>query len=436
MTFHIIIKCNSEDGFSIPEDNENKVVSIPSFYADLPQTIVSQDIVRILSSHDLTPSEAMIDFANVCLAAYTVDQIVSRTQHGHYQWSRYFKVYVPVLNLEEWQSTKEDLENCLSFLSGDKWEFTFRQRTKSYDCYTQAIQTIEQVCLLSGGLDSFIGGNDLLNKHQSVAFVSHHKGGGSGEKSLQEHLIELFKGEYTNREIASLNFFVQPLQKENVFGKEDTQRARSIMFLCLGLLVANSVGEDVPLIVPENGLISLNIPLTKTRYGSYSTRTTHPNFIQSLTKVIRKIGINNPIYNPYRFNTKGEMIVDSANGNFIKNHAYETVSCSKPGYFKRWKGKDEVHCGNCVPCIIRRASMYKAGIDNFADNYVSDVVNNETGKDAKAFRIGLARFSSPKNKIFDLLKSGPINCSTKELEDYIAVYKRGMEEVRDFLNQA
>lgn len=30
------------------------------------------------------------------------------------------------------------------------------------------------------------------------------------------------------------------------------------------------------LLVPENGLIALNVPLDETRVGSFSTRTTHP----------------------------------------------------------------------------------------------------------------------------------------------------------------
>lgn len=62
-------------------------------------------------------------------------------------------------------------------------------------------------------------------------------------------------------------------------GAEDTTRSRSLMFFAHAIVLASGIGHHVDLYVPENGVISLNIPLTVMRLGSLSTRTTHPYFM-------------------------------------------------------------------------------------------------------------------------------------------------------------
>src|SRR5690606_38756744 len=146
----------------------------------------------------------------------------------------------------------------------------------------------------------------------------------------------------------------------------------SIIFLALGLLIANTAGEGINIVIPENGLITLNLPLTPSRGGSHSTKTTHPKYINGLNDIFQKIGIGNRIDNPYRFLTKGEMLTKSKNTEFVKGHIEKTLSCSKPGHHKRYtKSKNgsnkniSLQCGYCVPCIIRRASLYKNDLDNY-----------------------------------------------------------------------
>ena len=42
--------------------------------------------------------------------------------------------------------------------------------------------------------------------------------------------------------------------------------------------------KKIDILVPENGVISINVPLTVRRVGTLSTRTTHPYFIQEIQK--------------------------------------------------------------------------------------------------------------------------------------------------------
>jgi 7-cyano-7-deazaguanine synthase in queuosine biosynthesis len=442
MIFNIIVKSGKDDEFSVTGDSNNKISYISSYrdYDLATEKYINHSITTLLNIKELLPSENAIDFINLSLAIYTFDQLVPRETYGYFNWNRYFKLFIPVVDIDKWNDSKNEIEKFISFLSGDKWEIEFRSREKLYDSYTRIDNNVESVCLFSGGLDSFIGAVDLLEQGvKNIAFVSHHKMGISGDKSIQQSLVNLLEEEYPESKINANYFYVQA-KKDNQLSGESTQRARSIIFIALALAVANSYGNNVPIYIPENGLISLNVPLTKTRYGSHSTKTTHPYFISELNKLFRQLGLNNEIINPYRFSTKGEMITKSNNSDFIKKHAIKTVSCSKAGYYKQWSGKNELHCGHCTPCIIRRSSMKKAGIDSIKGEYVRDVLNDvfeskeTSSRDLIAFKIALSRLSKSKRPlIFELMKSGSIPANSDEIKEYVNVYKRGMEEVNNFL---
>ncbi len=444
MIFNIIVKENREDDFTIKKSSNNQVLSVTSYtdYNAGDEKFVNHSILSHLLSKKMNPSENAIDFINLGLAVYTFDQLVKRGDYGYYNWNRYFKLFLPVLDVEKWEEAKGEIQSFLTFLSGDKWEIYFRKRESIYEDFKREKSDIEKVCLLSGGLDSFIGATDLLDSGtKSIAFVSHHKMGNSGDKSTQEELVSLLKNEYPQASIQSNYFYVQsrPCEKELLTG-ESSQRARSIIFIALALAVANSYGNDVPVFIPENGLISLNVPLTLTRSGSHSTKTTHPYYIDKINRLFTLLGLNNTLQNPYRFYTKGEMLLKSKKLAFIKNHAYKTVSCSKAGLYIQRFHRTEKHCGHCTPCIIRRAAMRKSDIDSYSGNYVRDAVNDnfpstdKASRDIIAFKVALSRLStSQKKPIFTLLRSGFIPADKNELNQYLDVYTRGMNEVKHFL---
>jgi 7-cyano-7-deazaguanine synthase in queuosine biosynthesis len=441
MKFNVVIKAKPDDGFLIAEDNLNKTVGIGSImFPEEQQLTVFHDILKVLKRDKLTPSDTLIDLANICIASYGIDQLISRREYGHYSWSRYFKLHIPVVDLALWRSLQSELEVMLSFLSGDRWELSFREREAFHKEYQREESPIKGVCLFSGGLDSFIGAVDLLSEMDNLCLVSHHKSGGGGDFAAQKELVALIKNKFTAQNITHSCLYIQADQQNNPFEKEDTQRARSILFIGMGLLMANSIGDNIPLYVPENGLISLNVPLTKTRFGSFSTRTTHPNFISLFQQLIAKLGMNNKILNPYSFSTKGEMLINSSNKDFIAQNSTRTISCAKPGYYIRYRGKSEKHCGHCAPCIIRRAAMKKAGIDNAAD-YALDVVGSrppsteEYGRDYNAFKIAINRVNQIKSPLFfELLKAGPVPGNAQELKSYTDVYKRGIAEVQALIS--
>jgi len=444
-TKHIIVKVDQAEtiDLALPDGQQFTVVSLDQ--GD-DNRMMRSPILADLEKKNMVLNDTMSDLLNFALGLYTVDQTVSRSQNGFQGWSRHLVVYCAVHDVALWDGVKEDLENYIGFLSGDKWNFNFRKhsldREVTIDQDNRNPENYTKVCLLSGGLDSFIGAIDLLvADSEKPFFVSHYKTG--TESSAQEKILEGLTTKFGADHFSSHRFYVQPNQKHVNAQKENSSRARSLLFICLGLAVANALGDNIPLILPENGLISLNIPLTKTRLSSHSTRTTHPYFVDGLNRIFGKLGIGNRIINPYRFKTKGEMMVDCMDREFLTIHVKETVSCSHPEN-SRYAGKTPgLNCGYCVPCIIRQSAEKKFGeitttyaLENIQKNPPAQ--NTKTGADYRAFKIALEKLdgiSARHSLALQISRSGPIPYeNTESIDEYISVYQRGMQEVKDFLN--
>lgn len=71
--------------------------------------------------------------------------------------------------------------------------------------YRRSVRKIDSdiFCMLSGGLDSFIGAINLLKDGEKPIFVSHY-GGGKGVKIYQDKVINSLKTQYS---IDSKRFF-------------------------------------------------------------------------------------------------------------------------------------------------------------------------------------------------------------------------------------
>lgn len=441
-TKNIIIKLDSSDEFQFENLDQENILNIQLDQTDLNK-MVKGNLFRDLELSNLIPNNRIYDLINFALGVYTIDQVVSRQINGFQGWSRNLIVNFPVDDIELWNNVKDDFSKYLSFLSGDRWEFIFRQNEQTREVEIPEDRNpsnFTKVSLFSGGLDSFIGAIDLLSEEEKPFFVSHYK---ISEKKVQENLITALKKHFGQNSFGSQKFRVQPNQKNPSSEKENSSRARSFLFITLGIAVANCLSDDMQLILPENGLISLNIPLTKSRLSSHSTRTTHPYFVDGLNTIFGKLGIQNKTYNPYRFKTKGEMIIECQDEEFLNQHIAKTVSCSHPEN-SRYLGREPgLNCGYCVPCIIRQSAENAAG--NISTEYaVEDIAQipptqkSKKGSDYRAFQLGLKKLGNVNTRhslALQIIRSGPIPyLDSMELAEYISVYKRGMNEVNEFLN--
>lgn len=327
------------------------------------------------------PSARALDLLITASTCYIVDKTVPRGASDDC-WSRKLLVSIPVSEPAPWSKVAGDLSETLSFLTGDEWSISFKKAGCSLfeppkgNVPLPVACGINGACLFSGGLDSLSGAIDLLSEHKTgnVLLVGHYDA--SGPRKVQGYLAAELQKSYPQRvSIEHVRVAHRPAQ-----AVEDTLRSRSLVFIALGLYGAQAGGPEVPLYMFENGLIALNVPLTPSRRSSCSTRTMHPFFLDRLRSVLADVGIENPIINPYRLKTKGECMVECKNQGLLNRLADISVSCSHWSRRQDWIRKSARNCGYCVPCICRRAALYRAGIDD-GHSYGRDVINGELALD-------------------------------------------------------
>lgn len=378
--------------------------------------------------------EEALDLFYISLMIYYADRKVLRKDFAD-NWTREFKLHIPVLALDKWQRNQKHLEQMISYLSGDIWQISFRKRdlshmeTKISDNITRRYVGKKfnpaKFCMLSGGLDSFVGALDLLNQTKSVAFIGHY-GGGKGVKPFQDAVNRVLKEKFDLEDIQFFNFNATPLN-----GEEDSTRTRSLLFFAHAIILASCSQKEVELYIPENGLISLNIPLTNSRLGSSSTRTTHPYYIRLLQELIFDLGLKIRLRNPYQFKTKGEMMLDSPNKRFIAEHYSLTMSCSHPDQGRYQKQSSPSHCGTCLPCTIRRASILKAFQNDRTSYRDPGFKERKAITELRSFKIGMQDFRNRRGNQLTIQIAGQID---DNLDEYVSLYERGMVELGDFLN--
>ena len=378
-------------------------------------------------------SHQSLDLLYISLSVFAADRLCLR-ENAIDGWSREFTIYIPVLEYNLWESAKIMLEEMLGFLSGDKWTFVFRKREQSenekikyekWKKFKQQVKDYDQLCMFSGGLDSFIGAIDLLeNENTKTLFISHY-GGGKGTKEFQDILKEKFIEQYS---LESRDF--HQYYAKAISGVEDTTRTRSFMFFSHAIAVASCFNREINLIIPENGFISLNIPSTFSRMGTSSTRTTHPHYMKLFQELLGHIEIPVRLVNPYQFKTKGEMLLECKNQLFVANNLENTMSCSHPDIGRMQKEKEARHCGYCLPCVIRRAAIMRAGMTDKSSYRDNKFTGGRVSKiNLNSYRLGLRRFN-PKYAFMTIQSSGPI---TSNIINYTDLYVRGMNELKTYL---
>jgi hypothetical protein len=287
---------------------------------------------------------------------------------------------------------------------------------------------VDCVSLFSGGLDSALGVLQLVEDGARPLLVSHAYSGDAKKQRLVH-----------SRAFPDLPRFAAHLHPywPASGGHDTTMRSRSFDFLALAAAGASAVmsgrGGKMPLYVPENGFIAINPPMTSRRIGSLSTRTTHPNYLRLLQEIFDGLGVSVTIKNPYEFDTKGEMVERWKSAPMFRAMAGETVSCGK------WKRRHK-QCGRCLPCLIRRASFYAAGIPDPTPCYerilLTDVLASLDGEERSDLLavMGAVKLVGTTVLSSRVGASGPLPKDAATRARYEGVVSRGLIELRGFLS--
>jgi hypothetical protein len=288
-------------------------------------------------------------------------------------------VHVAVRSPDVWSSApiSAALRDTLSFLSDDEYEFHFYKHKSPAPMQTylelqpdaQRANELDEVILFSGGLDALGGAViEAIRDKRRVALVSHRANPKINSK--QRRLVDNL------RDICPYKPLHIPVwvQKGEALDREYTQRSRSFLYAALATVVARAF-DLRRICFYENGIVSLNLPVSEQAVGARATRTTHPQVLNGFASIFRLLTEGAfEVKNPFLWSTKSEvvdLIGDHGCAELIKN----SVSCTHT----REMSRDFSHCGKCSQCVSRRfatlASKYAAS--DPADIYKVDLL---TGK--------------------------------------------------------
>lgn len=399
-----------------------------------------------LREMSVQPTEIGLDLMVLSALVHAADTRLNRIEASQDAWTREIRVIVPVSDSGIWDGAADTLQRMLRFLTGDLWVFEFRERPVEFkDLLRRRFDHLfdhgfDRIALFSGGLDSLIGAIDSLSKQQRPLFIS-HAGDGAVSKPQGDLFEALRRADPTFAPIKRLRAALRPPGR--LFGtiaSDNSTRGRSFLFLSVAAFAGSGLGIPFQLEIPENGLIALNVPLEPTRLGSLSTRTTHPHYLHSWNELLQKIGITGHVTNPYAFKTKGEMVKECTKQGVLKQLVEHSVSCAHPAA-DRYEGGGFSHCGRCVPCLIRRASIEGAwGAEGDPTHYRLTNLRAERldatkarGVQVRAFQYTGSRLEA-RPGLADLLihKPGPLG-PQDDVVELAGVYRRGMAEVAKLL---
>lgn len=397
-----------------------------------------RELLDSVCSRGWSIPEIAIDLAALAFSVYAADMGVPRSLSQD-SWTREILLEVPVSNPKMWESQRATLTQLLNYLTGDRWFFAFRSRNACPE-YNKNIQTsgaakISTISLFSGGLDSLVGALDVLVPDDARLLCVSHAGDGL-TSGIQHDVLADLQDAYPDR-IDHLRVWYAPKSLLKDHATEKTTRGRSFLFFATAAVSAATLaskGHSVEVLIPENGFISLNVPLDPLRLGAHSTRTTHPFVLRLWNELLEGLKLEVTLRNPYQFMTKGEMFKHCANKKLLKALLPQTMSCSSPTK-ARWQQLPPQHCGHCVPCIIRRAAVQHAfGSDStkYTVTFKKTVDSTSSeGRNVRAFQRAIAVNTDKRVASIVVHSAGPL----PREPGFAEIYVRGLTEVKQLVGK-
>jgi 7-cyano-7-deazaguanine synthase in queuosine biosynthesis len=329
---------------------------------------------RACTSYFGTLTSLELDLLTVASAVYCSDLAVKRGERE--QIARSIKISIPVVNLALFRSVREPIVYALYRLSHDAWDLKFVQREGVPETSKAFPSTpFTKVLLFSGGLDSLAGAIRFGESSEQVALVSHITANqivASSQQNLMSYLTAQFAGAFQHFyfRVGGRNNRPRGFPFPSDRDREETQRTRSFLFLALGAIVARRLGVHEVVVVAENGLMAIHLPLTTARIGAFSTQTAHPAYLNVAADLFSALLQHTiRIDNPFLYDTKGEVIARTMAAH--RSALERSVSCWKASRVAGVKR----HCGFCVPCVLRRISVETQGVE--LDEYQRDLFRED-----------------------------------------------------------
>lgn len=329
------------------------------------------------------------DLLDIATAVFGTDRLAPRPpsdgrtgDQAHFlNWKREIHLDVPVRDREFWEvrEHRRAVERVLAEMTDDDWHLSFHGSIEPTRIPTQMrlFQPAHgvPVALFSGGLDSLAGVLMHYEAHKQFPWLV-SVSSRSNTTDLQGELVQML-AKTTTVMPEHLSFSVNNVGKEpHDLGKR--QRARSFLYFVFATLVARHV-EATEVQVLENGVTSLNVPLSPFLTSTRVTRTTHPLVLMAFETLIHKV-LEWPEFRfvgPHLFKTKAEMVAP------VRSYApliAQTESCARV--------RTHAWCGTCTACLLRRQVFWESGLESIDRSerarYAADIFDRFDGDEVPA----------------------------------------------------
>lgn len=314
---------------------------------------ISFDIRVFESLADGGCSPTHHDLLMVCAAVEFADRHWRRSKKW---WSRNLEITVPVIELKKWQdnAVKCSLTDVLTYLTGDSWTFNFVQSQKLKPVDSHQLQFNLQLKKLftiaySEGLDS-----------RAVSALTGSPDEGICMRVVKKH----HPPQHGDNSFVEIMFNVN-----NKNGSESTFRSRGFQFAAMTAIAAD-ITKIERIVVPESGQGALG-PAMLPLYRLYADYRNYPPFFRKMEVFILALLEHKITYEqPRLWFTKGQTMRAFLN---LPGKTISDLICTRSCWQTRHVvnvGGSQRQCGLCASCILRRFSLFAAGITEPPETYV------------------------------------------------------------------
>lgn len=299
------------------------------------------------------------DTLDIAEAVYLADRSIRR--EAGTDALRSIRIAIPLREADRFD--ENELSGLMRSLALDGISFNIAKRVADAPSQTSASEgkrtsDADTVCLVSGGVDSFGGTVKACEEDCNPVMVSQYTSDSTPEKEIGKAIKNRYGSKIPHISVGNLQVRGKQISQGD---PEPTMRLRSFLYLCLAAVTASSFNIK-SIWMSENGIMTPGIPVSPSRVGPYTTRTSHPAFVGAFSKWYN--GITNSsidVNNPFKYKTKAE-IVTYIGEKGLSTALRSSVSCSRRQFAIR-RGNE--HCGYCVPCLIRRSAFLNASMSDY-----------------------------------------------------------------------
>ena len=298
----------------------------------------------------------LFDLLVVAAAIEFCDRAKRRPSLG---WSRAFDVRIAVHEPEVWAAPEVTglLQDALSFLTGDVWRFHFDARLNA-----EPDPTLAQLALppMRALIMPYSEGLDSLAVH---ALTAHAVGSDLVRVRLGSGGVDRQALDKDRKPFARV-----PYRVAVPISVESSARSRGFKFAVVTAIAA-AMSDVQRIVVTESGQGALGPVLVRSGHA-YPDYRVHPAFSRKMEHLFQTLTGHTIYYEyPRIWHTKGETLAAAMALPNPPDFVSRTRSCWQSSQHASVDGARR-QCGVCAACVLRRMSMFAAGISEPGESYV------------------------------------------------------------------